>query len=72
MQYGSKSYFLGTGDEAAKRLDLQHELSADMSYEHLEKAGLQKGQTVFDIGCGSGAMTLYLAKAVGPEGHVYG
>lgn len=73
MQDGSKSYFLGTGDEASKRLDLQHEIFfGKLAFPHLEKAGLKEGHTVFDIGCGSGVMTLELAKRVGKKGHVYG
>jgi len=71
MQDGSKTYVLGTGNAAARRLDIQNEMLAIKSYDHLKKAGLSKGQTVFDIGCGSGAVTIYLAKAVGKEGRVY-
>ncbi|MBT8235835.1 MAG: SAM-dependent methyltransferase, partial [Bacteroidia bacterium] len=36
----------------------------------LELAGIEKGQTVADIGCHEGYMSMYLAKAVGPEGEV--
>ena len=44
---------------------------ANDSYEQLEKAGLKPGQVVWDIGCGTGTMTEYLAKSVGSSGHVY-
>ena len=71
MQDGSKTYVLGTGNAAARRLDIQNEMLAINSYDHLKKAGLSKGQTVFDIGCGSGAVTIHLAKEVGKEGRVY-
>lgn len=38
----------------------------------LERAGLQPGDTVLDIGCGTGASTLAAADIVGSEGHVVG
>jgi len=65
------TYGLATGKSASKRLDLQHDVVSATSYEHLKKAGLSKGQTVWDIGCGGGAMTVYLAKEVGETGKVY-
>ena len=64
-------YILETGTKAEQILEMQHEIFALDSYEQLEKAGLCLGQTVWDIGCGSGTMTEYLAKTVGPTGHVY-
>jgi SAM-dependent methyltransferase len=38
----------------------------------LEHAALQTGETVLDIGCGTGAATLRAAQAVGPQGAVFG
>lgn len=38
----------------------------------LEHAALQTGETVLDIGCGTGAATLRAAQAVGPQGAVHG
>ncbi len=67
----SCSYLLGTDIKAAKNLDEQHEQLAPFAFEQLEKVGLQQGMIVWDIGCGSGAMTEYLAHLVGEEGHVY-
>jgi len=65
------SYVLKTGKEGAAILNLQHKYFSDKSIEQLEKAGLKEGQVVWDIGCGSGTMTEYIAKKVGPNGHVY-
>jgi ubiquinone/menaquinone biosynthesis C-methylase UbiE len=69
-QNGS-TYVLATGNAAAERLKIQHKLCSQNSYDHLEKAKLSEGKIVWDIGCGSGAMTRYLAHKVGRSGHVY-
>jgi len=64
-------YALATGEKAKKILDNQHKLFAKASYQHLEEAELAAGKKVYDIGCGSGIMTEYLASKVGKEGHVH-
>ncbi len=38
----------------------------------IEWSGIAEGMKVLDLGCGSGALTLPYARAVGPEGRVYG
>ena len=38
----------------------------------IEWSGIAEGMTVLDLGCGSGALTIPYARAVGPEGRVYG
>jgi len=68
---GSANYVLNTNDEARHNLDYQHHLMAEESYKQLRKAGIKKGQTIWDIGCGSGAMTEYIAREVGDNGKVY-
>lgn len=41
--------------------------------DHRRLAGLLRpGMTVLDAGCGTGAITVDIARAVGPEGHVLG
>lgn len=70
-QDGSDAYVLSTNEQARQNLDYQHELMAKESYRQLQKAGLKKGQTVWDIGCGSGAMTEYIARKVGDTGKVF-
>ncbi|MGI4850699.1 MAG: methyltransferase domain-containing protein [Janthinobacterium lividum] len=65
------SYILKTGRGAEQALEEQHKIFEQDSYEHLKRAGLSSGHTVWDIGCGSGVMTEYLAKTVGSTGHVY-
>lgn len=65
------TYALGTGELGAKGLALQQKYMAEATYKLLHEAGLTSGMVVCDMGCGSGEMTLYLAKQVGPAGHVY-
>lgn len=71
IQEGSNTYALETGDRGAKRLNIQNDLLKGYSQDLLTKAGLAKGMNVLDIACGNGTMTAYLAKQVGPHGHVY-
>ena len=68
---GSDTYFLGTGDIAAKRLELQNAALLEESKKHIEKIPVLEGKVIWDIGCGSGAMTAYFAEKVGETGHVY-
>ena len=37
----------------------------------IERSGIKQGMTVLDLGCGSGAFTTLLARAVGEPGKVY-
>jgi len=39
--------------------------------EALQKAGIKRGKTVLDFGCGSGTYTIPAAKIAGKEGKVY-
>lgn len=65
------SYVYASSEEETKRLNKQSDLIKESAIEHLHKAGLRTGLRVVDMGCGSGAMTTYLAEQVGPTGHVY-
>jgi len=64
------SYILATGKVGAQALDIQQQLFEQGSFDLLQKAGLKVGMVVYDVGCGSGAMTVCLAKKVGPSGRV--
>ncbi len=37
----------------------------------IERSGIKPGMTVLDLGCGSGAFTFFVARAVGEHGKVY-
>ncbi len=37
----------------------------------IEHSGIKQGMTVIDLGCGSGAFTTFVARAVGEQGKVY-
>jgi ubiquinone/menaquinone biosynthesis C-methylase UbiE len=65
------SYALETGKSGAHRLELQNDYLFEESCHHLTIAGLKEGLTVYDIGCGTGCMTNYIASKVGPTGRVY-
>jgi ubiquinone/menaquinone biosynthesis C-methylase UbiE len=41
------------------------------AFEILQKAGIKRGKTVLDFGCGSGTYTIPAAKIAGEEGKVY-
>src|SRR6476469_5074779 len=58
-------------DEWIKTLDGATRVSALKIPEVVAAMKLQPGQTVADIGAGTGLLEVPLAKAVGPNGHVY-
>lgn len=65
------NYALETSGRGASNFDLQNEILKENSLEQLKEAGLGPGMIVWNIGCGSGAMTEYMAHIVGPTGIVY-
>jgi len=65
------TYMLGIGTTGAKALAIQQGYLKKNSCNQLTKAGLKPGMKVYDIGCGSGEMTAYLAQQVGENGLVY-
>ena len=65
-------YALATGEAATHRLRILHGLYGPGSRRVLLEAGLRRGMSVADFGCGVGLVTALLAELVGPEGHVVG
>src|SRR5262245_24323189 len=66
-----RSYARVMGYQGAEWLDREErdiEEAPDIALDALE---LKKGDTVADIGAGSGYMTVRMAERVGPTGHVW-
>ena len=68
----SGQYALATGADAVGRLNVLHRIYSPAGCEALLEAGLTKGMSVADFGCGPGTMTRVLATLVGPSGSVAG
>jgi len=65
-------YVLATGTAAANRLRILHNVYGPGARELLLRAGIQRGMSVVDLGCGVGMTTQLLAELVGPTGEVVG
>jgi SAM-dependent methyltransferase len=65
-------YALATGESAANRLGILHDLYGPGTRRVLLESGLGAGMSVADLGCGVGTVTALLAELVGPEGQVDG
>jgi SAM-dependent methyltransferase len=71
-QSATGAYVLATGEAAAYRLRILHNLYGPGTCRVLVESGLRGGMRVADLGCGVGMVTALLAELVGPEGHVVG
>ena len=65
-------YLLGTHTEELERLRFQHTLWRPIAQAAWQRACLQKGQSVLDLGAGPGFAAADLADVVGAEGRVLG
>jgi SAM-dependent methyltransferase len=65
-------YVLATGNAAANRLRILHDVYGPGARQLLLRAGLRRGMSVVDLGCGVGMTTQLLAEIVGPTGQVIG
>lgn len=65
-------YVLRGGVEGKKRLEILARAFAESTARVLKDAGLERGMTCLDLGCGGGDVTLELARAVSPDGKVVG
>jgi ubiquinone/menaquinone biosynthesis C-methylase UbiE len=68
----SEGYVLGNRDSEIARLEMQSTLFEPITKQTLLNAGLKKGMSCIDIGCGSGSVTRLMAKMVGETGRVVG
>lgn len=65
-------YALATGEKAASRLSLVQSVYGPDAERLLHSVGIQPGQRVVDLGCGTGASLPWFSRAVGPGGEVLG
>ncbi len=68
--HDAAEYVLGTDAAETVRLGLQHRLWSAHTHALWERAGIQPGWVVLDLGSGPGHATLDLAQIVGPTGRV--
>ena len=66
------TYILGTDQEELTRLKIQHMVWSSEAKRGWDLAGFKIGQTILDLGCGSGYCTTELAEIVGKTGKVIG
>ena len=67
-----RDYILGTGPRAVPRLRLLDEIFGAGSRELLTKIGVKSACGVAEIGCGTGLMTLWIARQLTSQGSVCG
>lgn len=65
-------YVLGHGSDEHRRLMLQSRFVGDLTEWLFARAGLAKGMSVLDVGCGAGDVSFLAAAFVGPTGSVLG
>jgi SAM-dependent methyltransferase len=63
-------YVLGHSEVEIERLELQASIISGVTRRLIRKCGIQRGMRVLDIGCGTGAVAMLLAEAVGDSGRV--
>ena len=63
-------YLLGDDHDEMHRLQMQHQTWQPETVDLWDRAGFRSGQTIDDVGCGTGLTTLELAERVGPQGRV--
>lgn len=63
-------YILSVGEAGRKRLSLLNKIYEAASHSFLLESGLRAGMQVLDVGCGTGEISCWLAKKIGPEGKV--
>lgn len=72
MKSTSTVYILSTGAQDVERLRLLNQVYGPASHAVLRQAGLAEGLRVAEIGCGTGNVTCWIARQVGPRGAVIG
>ena len=65
-----REYVFQTGRGGAARLDIVESMFGEASRQFLAEVGLRDGLRVLDVGCGTGALTCWIAQVVGNRGRV--
>lgn len=68
----AEGYILGNRSSEIKRLEIQAALFEPLTKQTLLSAGLKRGMSCVDIGCGSGSVSRLMAALVGKTGRVIG
>lgn len=68
----NEKYFAEIDEGGAEGLQQLDYCFNKTTQQFLSQAGLKKGMSVLDIGCGSGVMTCWIANQVGETGKVLG
>lgn len=68
----SSNYVLQGGDKGAARLRILGRVMWPTTRRLLKQAGLKSGMRCLDVGCGSGEVSLRMARLVGSQGEVVG
>jgi SAM-dependent methyltransferase len=63
-------YIFGHSDFEIERLEIQAAAIANITRRLIAESNIKRGMRVLDIGCGAGDVSMLLAEAVGPSGHV--
>jgi len=67
-----QDYVLGNSSHEQERLQLQATIVGKWTEQFFLSAGLERGMSVLDLGCGMGDVALLAARLVGPTGSVTG
>jgi ubiquinone/menaquinone biosynthesis C-methylase UbiE len=68
--FTEKPYIFGTHEAELQRLGIQHRVWRPDVTEAWRRAGFTSGQTILDLGCGPGFLSLDLAEITGAAGQV--
>ncbi len=66
-----KSYQLPAPAYVGRLLDSDFRRFFQSPEKVIERSGIKAGMTVLELGCGSGAYTAYMARAIGEQGKLY-
>ena len=72
LQHNTESYILGRTTDEYERLRQQSRVLEPITRTVLERAGLTRGMSCLDVGCGPGEVMRLMAEYAGPEGRVTG